>query len=168
MAFEPRQWPPQPCQAIVSVAVKEKVEGEEHTFLMAISIDVITSKENSLMVSIDEFLIPSNHFGSRSLAEVLAVDFRLIAVGVDVLGSLLRNFDGVDESLFELNSLGVVAGWMDRETLDLNGRLGVGGCSGAGDGDGGDFSVLDDWRSSSDGSKDCIEKELSAHLEGKE
>ena len=152
----------------ISIVAKKKVEGEEHTFLMTVSINVITSKENSLMVSIDEFLIPSNHFSSGSLTKVLAVNFRLIAVGVDMLSSLLRNLDGVAESLFELNSLGVVAGWMDRETLDLNGRLGVGGCSGAGDGDGGDFSVLDDWRSSSGGSKDCIEKELSAHLEGKE
>lgn len=164
MAFEPRQWPPQPCQAIVSVAVKEKVEGEEHTFLMAISIDVITSKENSLMVSIDEFLIPSNHFGSRSLAEVLAVDFRLIAVGVDMLGSLLRNLDGVTESLFKLYSLGVVTGWMDGEALNLDGGLRVGGCSGARDCDGGDFSVLDDGRSSSGGSKECTEKRLGTHL----
>jgi hypothetical protein len=135
---------------------------------MAISIDVITSEQNSLVVPIDEFLVPSNHFSSGSLTKVLAVNFRLIAVGVDVLSSLLRNLDGVTESFLELYFLGVVTGWMDGEALDLDSGLGVGGCSGAGDGDCGDFSVLDDGRSSGGGSEDCIEEELSAHLEGKE
>lgn len=104
------------------------------------------------MVSIDELFIPSNHFSSGGLTKILAVDLRLVAVSVDVLSSLLRNLDGVTEGLFKLNSLSIVAGWMDGEALDLDGGLGVGGCSGTGDGDGCDFSVLDDGRSSSVGS----------------
>lgn len=130
---------------------------------MTVAVDIITTEQYTLVITIDELLIPSNHFSCRCLTEVLAVNFRLVAVGVNVLGGLLSNLDGVTKSLLQLDSLGVVAGGVDGEALNLDGGLGLGGCSGTGDGDGGDFSVLDDRRSSGDGSESCAEKEMGTH-----
>ena len=136
--------------------------------MVAVSIYVITTEKDALVIPIDELLIPSNHFSSRSLAEVFAIDLRLVSMSVDVLGSLLGNLDGVTKGFFELDPLGIVARGMDWEALDFDGWLGVGSRCGTRDGDGSDFSVLDDWRSSSGGSKCCIEKELGTHVAEKE
>jgi hypothetical protein len=124
---------------------------------VTVAIDVIAAKQNALMIAVDELLIPTDDFSSGCDAKVFVEELRLIAVDVDVLGSLLSNLDGVTKSLFELCSLSAVAGLMNREPLDFDGGLGVGGCSSTGDSDGGDCSVLDDGRSSSGGSKNCIQ-----------
>ena len=142
----------------------ERVKRGERTFLVAVSIDIITTENDTLMVPVNKLLIPPHYFSSRCLTKILAVNLGLVAVGVDVLGSLLSNLDGVTKSLFELNSLGVVAGGMNREALDLDGWLGVGSRCGTRDSNGSDFSVLDDWRSSSGSSKCCTEKELGTHI----
>lgn len=130
---------------------------------MTVAVDIITTEKDTLVITIDELLIPSNHFSSRCLTEILAVNLRLVAVSIDVLGSLLSNLDGVTKGLLQLDSLGVIAGGVDGEALNLDGGLGVGGCSGTGDGDGGDFSVLENRRSGSGDSKSCTEEDLGTH-----
>jgi hypothetical protein len=124
---------------------------------VAIAINVVAAEEDALVIAVNELLVPTNHFSSGCDAEVLVEELRLIAVSIDVLGSLLSNLDGITESLFKLCSLSAVARLMNGESLDLDGGLGVGSRSGAGDSDSGDCSVLDDGRSSSGGSKSCIE-----------
>lgn len=96
-----------------------------HTFLVAVSVNVVAAEENTFVVAVDEFLIPADYFSSRCLAKVLGVEGRVIAVSVDVLSGLLGNLDGVTESLFELSSLSAIARLVDREALDLGGGLRV-------------------------------------------
>lgn len=90
---------------------------------MAVSVNVVAAEKNTFVVTVDEFLIPADHFGSRCLTEVLGVEGRVIAVSIDVLSGLLGNLDGITECLFKLSSLGTIARLVDREALDLRDGL---------------------------------------------
>lgn len=133
--------------------------------MVTVSINVIAAEENAVMVPVNKLLVPTDYFSSWRLTEVLAVKSRVVAVSVDVLCSLLSDLDGVTKRLFELSSFGSVTRRVDRETLNFDGRLRIRGCSCAGYGDSGDFSVSEDGRGSSGCSKCCTDKELSTHVE---
>lgn len=126
VAFSPRQWPPQPIRRCRLVSVYRcEVQQEDRTFLMTIPIDVIAAKKNTIMVSMDHFLIPTNHLCGRCLTKILCIESGLVTMSIDVLSSLLSNLDGVTESFFELSSFGSIAGGVNREALDLDSGLGI-------------------------------------------
>ena len=107
-------------------SLERKEEGEVgHTFLVAVSVNVVAAEENTFVVTVDELLIPADYFSSRCLAKVLGVEGRVIAVSVDVLSGLLSDLDGITECLFELSFFGAIARLVDREALNLRGGLGI-------------------------------------------
>lgn len=85
---------------------------------MTVSVNVITSEENTGLVAVDDLGVPTNGFTGRRITKVLGVNMGLVSPTEDVIASMAGEEHCLVEPFLEHRALSSIAGCMDREIID--------------------------------------------------
>jgi hypothetical protein len=100
-----------------------------HTFLTAVTIDIVASEENIRLVTVDDLGEPPKRLTRRRVAKVLLEDLGRVTPAEDVVACLTADGEGLVETLLNVRVLSGIARCVNGV---LTHRAGVPGCRGSG------------------------------------